>query len=93
MKYIVKRAAKFEKDLKLAQRQGCDINKLNSIVKLLAEGQSLPPQHRDHPLKGELTGYRECHINADWLLVYKLMNKELVLYLVRLGSHSNVLNR
>ena len=82
----------FKKDLKrIAKDSTKDLNKLNKIVNLLAEQKQLPQEHKDHQLKGKLRNYRECHIEPDWLLIYRAQNDILVLSLVRTGSHSDLL--
>lgn len=81
---------KFRKDLKLAQKRGFDLDFLNTVVEKLAAGEKLPAQNRDHELTGNYAGFRECHIQPDWLLVYRISNTELVLLLVRTGTHSDL---
>ena len=82
----------FKKDLKrIAKDSTKDLNKLNKIVNLLAEQKQLPKEHKDHQLKGKLKNYRECHIEPDWLLIYRAQNDILILSLVRTGSHSDLL--
>ena len=67
-----------------------DIDKLFKIVDVLASGEPLPANFRDHDLTGDYKGCRECHIEPDWLLIYKKNNKELILILLRTGSHSDL---
>ena len=69
---------------------GLDINKLNDVLYLLQCGETLPPQYHDHSLQGEFAGCRECHIQPDWLLIYEIDNGELLITLVRTGSHANL---
>lgn len=90
MKYAVRPTTKFQKDLKRAQRRGYDLSLLTQIVKKLANGESLPEKNRDHCLTGDYAGCRECHITPDWLLVYELSDLELILYLTRTGTHSDL---
>ncbi len=61
----------FKKDLKLAEKRRKEMEKLKEIMTVLVEGQQLPEKHRDHPLRGDFAHYRECHVEPDWLLVYK----------------------
>jgi mRNA interferase YafQ len=82
------RGAQFRRDVKLAQRRRKDISKLRELILLLAEGQSLPPRYKDHPLSGDWSHYRDCHIESDWLLIYKIEGDDL--YLVRTGTHSDL---
>lgn len=92
MKYEIERTPTFKKDFKLAQKQGLDLNKLKEIITLLANGEPLPPKNKDHQLKGNYKGHRECHIEPDWLLIYKIQDDMLILSLVRTGSHSKLFN-
>ncbi len=66
------------------------VNELLTVIEMLANGQALPEKYKDHLLKGNWKGYRECHIKPDLLLIYKLENDELTLTLVRTGSHSEL---
>lgn len=81
-------SAKFKKDAKLMKKQGRDMGLLRNIVNILAAEKPLDPIYKDHPLSGKYIGQRECHIQSDWLLVYKVEKKELRLTLTRTGSHS-----
>lgn len=90
LKYTVKNTAKFKKDLKLAIKRGYKIELLKEIVYKLANGEELPPVNRDHELSGNWVGYRECHIQPDWLLIYYIENDVLVLTLARTGTHSDL---
>lgn len=82
------RSSQFKKDLKKARRQGKDLNLLQAVIARLANEQSLEERFRDHELGGNWRGYRECHLNPDWLLIYKVNDDELKL--ARLGSHSEL---
>jgi len=88
--YTIKPSTKFAKDLKRVQRRGWKIASLTGIVKELAAGKKLLDKHRDHDLVGNFTGLRECHIEPDWLLIYEIDSDNLMLYLVRTGSHSDL---
>ncbi len=90
MKYEVKFTTKFKKDIKLAKKQGRNTDKLLRIIEQLANGEPLEAKYRDHDLSGDYQGWRECHIEPDWLLVYKLLDDVLVLLLNRIGSHSEL---
>ena len=81
---------KCKKDLKLMKKRGYDEEKLWAVVDKLAAGVPLPPKNRDHALTGNYLGSRECHIEPDWLLVYEIQNDELVLVLIRTGTHSDL---
>ena len=80
----------FKRDLKKARKRGFDIDLLSEIVEMLQCGKELPTKNKDHLLTGNWKGYRECHIQPDWLLVYKIYDDTLVLSLVRTGSHSDL---
>ena len=80
----------FKKDLKLAAKRGLKIEKLREAVNTLARGEILNEKYRDHPLAGDYNGFRECHIEPDWLLVYRVNDVELELFLFRTGSHADL---
>ena len=80
----------FKRDLKLAKKRGCKIERLRSVVRMLASGEELAPQYHDHVLTGDHIGFRECHVEPDWLLVYKIKPDVLELYLFRTGTHSDL---
>lgn len=90
MIYKVKPTSKFQKDLKRAQKRGYDISLLSDIIKKLANGEQLTEKNRDHSLSGDYVGCRECHITPDWLLIYEISNGDLILYLTRTGTHSDL---
>lgn len=90
MKYTIKPTSRFQKDLKLMKKRGYDTDKLSDAVKMLADGQKLPAEYKDHSLKGTFTGCRECHIQPDWLLIYEIDGGNLILYLTRTGTHSDL---
>ena len=89
-KYNIVPTPKFIKDLKLAKRRGYNLSLLSEVVDLLAKGKSLPEKNKDHALIGNYFGCRECHITPDWLLIYEISNDELILYLTRTGTHSDL---
>ena len=90
MKYTVRRTKKFRKELRKMLRRGADLDKLETVVNILAAGETLPPQYHDHALTGDLEGTRDCHITPDWLLLYRIENDVLVLTLTRTGSNSDL---
>lgn len=83
-------STRFRKDLKLASRRGLPLEKLERIVNLLQAGEPLPAENRDHFLTGDYAGFRECHIQPDWLLIYRVQDDELCLFLFRTGTHSDL---
>ena len=80
----------FKKDLKLAYKRGLDISLLTKVVNDLAEGKTLEVKYRDHNLAGNYRGFRECHIEPDWLLIYRVNKDSLELLLFRTGTHSDL---
>lgn len=78
----------FKKDIKKLKKRGKDLNKLKSVIDILVEQTPLPARYRDHALAGNWIGWRDCHIEPDWLLVYKL--KQDTIILGRTGSHSDL---
>ena len=88
--YAVRPTSRFQRDVKLANRRGYKMSLLTDTIKILAAGEPLPPRYRDHPLMGDYVGCRECHIIPDWLLVYEIDHGELILYLTRTGTHSDL---
>ena len=88
--YTVKPTTRFSKDLKRIEKRGYNISLLTDVIKKLAKGEKLGEKYRDHDLKGDYKGCRECHITPDWLLIYEIDGKNLFLYLTRTGTHSDV---
>ena len=88
--YKVKFTGQFKKDLKLAKKQGKNLDTLCNVIKILEKGKKLDDKYRDHSLSGKYKGTRECHIEPDWLLIYEIIDNVLVLVLYRLGSHSEL---
>ena len=80
----------FKKDLKMVSKRGYDLDLLNSVVDKLAKMEPLPAKNRDHVLTGDFLGFRECHIQPDWLLVYRTDGENLILFLSRTGTHSDL---
>lgn len=89
-KYETRFTNQFKKDIKIAKKQGKDIEKLVDVITILAEGKTLGEKYCDHSLSGYYKGCRECHIEPDWLLVYEINDNILVLMLNRVGSHSEL---
>lgn len=81
---------RFKRDLKLAIRRGYKIELLEVVVNQIAAGKILDEKYRDHLLTGEYGGFRECHITPDWLLIYQVRENELILFLSRTGTHSDL---
>ncbi len=85
-------SGQFKRDYKLAVKKGCDPKKLEKVIALLGSGQPLPEAYRDHALTNSRNykDVRECHIEPDWLLIYKVFQQTLTLKLIRTGSHSDL---
>ena len=90
MTYRLKMTSKFNKDFKRMKKRGCDPQLLKAVLDKLLDGEPLPPECQDHVLSGKYAGFRECHIQADWLLIYYIKNDQLVLVCSRTGSHSDL---
>lgn len=86
----IKYLTSFKRDYKRIVRRGYDIHRLETVIGLLAEQKPLPEKYRDHSLAGDYAGCRECHITPDWLLIYEIYEDELILYLTRTGTHSDL---
>jgi mRNA interferase YafQ len=84
----IRRDAQFKRDVKRLLKRGKDMNKLKEIIEDLVRVRELPRRTRDHALKGTLKDCRECHVEGDWLLIYRIEGSELSL--VRTGSHSDL---
>ena len=76
----------FKKDYKLALKRHLDVDLLDNIIRTLSRGEPLPEKNRDHALTGDWSGHRECHIQPDWLLIYRIEDNVLVLTLARIAS-------
>lgn len=83
----------FKKDLKLAKKQGKNLDKLFEVINILANKEKLDTKFKDHDLSGSYKGTRECHIEPDWLLIYEIDNNALILMLYRLGTHSELFKK
>jgi len=81
----------FRKDIKKVRKRGKQIEKLKVIVGRIANGEPLDPRHRDQALIGPLKGSRDCHIEGDWLLIYRTDGESL--FLERTGSHSELFKK
>ena len=84
----IRRSTQFKKDYKRVKKAGKDIAELRQVIDKLAVDEVLDPKYHDHALAGDYSGYRECHLEPDWLLIYK--NSSLELALIRTGSHSEL---
>ncbi|MGB5770711.1 MAG: type II toxin-antitoxin system YafQ family toxin [Crocosphaera sp.] len=79
---------RFKKDIKPLKKRGKDMEKLKTVIEKLLNNELLEPRYKDHALTGNWNGYRDCHLEPDWILIYKIT--EIHLFLVRSGSHSDL---
>jgi mRNA interferase YafQ len=84
------RTNQFKKDVKRAERRGKDMARLRMMLERLIDGEPLPAECRDHPLRGEFAGSRDCHIEPDWLLIYTLTEDGTHVRFERIGTHSDL---
>jgi mRNA interferase YafQ len=90
LKYKLQPTVKYKKDVKLLKKRGYNLSLLKEIVAKLANGETLPEYCCDHPLKGNRSGYRDCHIQPDWVLIYKINKHVLTLVLAETGTHADI---
>lgn len=86
----IKYETTFKKDYKRIVKRGYDVSLLEEVISKLANKIPLEKKYKDHGLTGNYSGFRECHIAPDWLLIYQINDNELILYLTRTGSHSDL---
>ena len=92
-KYDVSWTGQFKKDYKLARKRNLKIELLDEIIRKLSRGEVLSQENRDHALSGNWSGYRECHVQPDWLLIYRIEEGLLILTLTRTGTHSDLFGK
>ena len=90
-KYKVVESSLFKKTRKHAKKRGLDLSLLQDAIRILAKGETLPLKYRDHQLRGKLSHLRECHLQGDWLLCYRISEDTLILSLHSTGTHSDLL--
>ena len=90
MKYTPYYTNCIKRQLKAIKKRGYNMNLFKEVVDILLDGKPLPPKHRDHPLRGDMHGYRDCHIQGDWVLIYKIERGLLKLILSETGTHSDI---
>ena len=88
---IIVYTTQFKRDYKRIKKQNKELNKLRVLLEKLVSGEKLEPKYKDHQLVGEFKGYRDCHIESDWLLIYKKTGDALILE--RTGSHSELFKK
>jgi len=84
------RTSQFKKDVKRAEKRGKEMTKLKAALETLIDGKPLPPELKDHPLRGDFAGSRDCHIEPDWLLIYTLTENDAHVRFERTGTHSDL---
>jgi mRNA interferase YafQ len=89
----IRRSTQFKRDVKLAKKRGFDIDKLTETLHMLARRETLPESYRNHRLFGEYADFWECHVNPDFLLIYRIEDNELILYAYRAGTHSDLFKK
>ena len=89
--YHLKFTTAFKKHYKLMKKRGYDMDLLDNVIDILRQGKKLDPKYKDHPLKGDFSDFRECHILSDWLLIYRIDGDILILTLSDTGTHSDLL--
>ncbi len=87
-----KYSARFKHDYKLCKKRGCNMQKMQDVLLILASGEEIPERYKDHPLKSNWKGYRDIHIEPNWILIYKLEKDEVIL-LAATGTHSDTLKK
>ena len=85
------RTSQFKRDVKLAVKRGKPISKLKDVMEQLVQEVPLDPKHRDHKLTGEYKNHRECHVEPDWLLIYRTTAREIIFE--RTGTHSDLFKK
>lgn len=90
MSYCIQTTGKFERDIKRCKKRNLDIDKLLNVVKILQETGCLPNQFKPHKLSGKYNGLWECHIEANWLLIWSQDDKQLTLLLTDTGTHADL---
>jgi mRNA interferase YafQ len=86
-------AARMKRDIKRMRKRGKDMMKLDAALRILVSEQILPEKYHDHPLKGEYRDFRECHIEPDWLLIYKIIEDKLILIAAGTGTHADLFDK
>ncbi len=91
--YKIVYTTRMKKDAKLMKKRGKEMDKLINVLSLLASGNPLPAQYKDHQLSGNLHDFRECHIEPDWLLMYQIYENVLILSATATGSHADLFGK
>jgi len=91
MKYTPYYTNRIKRQLKNLEKRGYDMSLFKDVVSMLLDGKPLPLKYRDHSLRGDKRGYRDCHIQPDWVLIYKINKDVLTLVLSETGTHADIL--
>ncbi len=90
--YEIYQTKQFKKDIKTSRKRGLKMKLLDTVVTVLIENGNLPAKYKPHKLKGSYKGYWECHIEPDWLLIWKMNDSPKCIFLTRTGTHSDLFN-
>ena len=91
IKYTLRYSTLFKKQRKLLIKRGYNVTELDTVIEILAKGETLPEKYCDHALSGNRKGQRDCHIRPDWILIYEIKENELTLLLCETGTHSDLI--
>ena len=91
--YTLDYTGRFKKDVIVCQRRGYDLAALQRVIKFLEEDGQVPQNYKPHKLSGKLSGFWECHIESNWLLIYDIQDTIRLVSLVRTGTHSDLLSK
>lgn len=91
--YTVKIGRRFKKSYKKCVKRGLNIQKFEEVLKILIEGEPLPAKYVNHPLHGNYEGWNDCHIEPDWLLIWRYEQDELLLNLLDTGTHADLFGK
>lgn len=89
----LRQTSNFKKDLRRMIKRGANMELLDEVIKILLRRKTLPEKYHDHPLTGNWHGYRDCHIEPDWVLIYRIDDDALILLATRTGTHSDLFNK
>ena len=88
--YSIERTNQFKRDYKRIKKRNYDLAKLEKVISILLNGESLPENYKPHPLSGNYKNTMECHITGNWLLIYTINVREQILILIRTGTHADL---
>lgn len=89
----LRQTSNFKKDLRRMIKRGANMELLDEVIKILLRRKTLPEKYHDHPLTGNWHGYRDCHIEPDWVLIYRIDDDALILLATRTDTHSDLFNK